>query len=120
MRNELRGSISTGPILMAVLTGLLASRALHCFQSGVNATSPADESARELVEGWRRRLAEMRALQSRFHGSIVGASLSDLGRVAFVVEQASDLPKSLIDDADYQFIYSAVKGQTPDELEANL
>lgn len=79
---------------------LLVSPPLVSFQKSGNTASAEELDARDLVERWHRRLIAIRDLENRSHASIEGASLAELGRVAFVVGQASDL-QSLMDDTDY-------------------
>jgi hypothetical protein len=84
------------------------------------AVAPADELDRILVERWRERQLEIRALQSRFIGSVDGVNLTELGTVAFVLEQARHVPRRYLDPEDHDFVFSAVEGQSLRELETNL
>jgi hypothetical protein len=95
--------------------------ALAALASGETARwSPADEQDRALVDAWRERQAEIRALQARFMGSVEGFDLQELGTVAFVLEQARSVPRRFLDPQDHTFVFSAVEGQNARELEANL
>jgi hypothetical protein len=103
-----------------LIAGLLAP-AIPGFGLSARATdAPPDELDRVLVERWRERQAEIRALQARFIGSIDGVNLQELGTVAFVLEQARHVPRRFLDPEDHDLVFSAVEGQSLRELEANL
>jgi hypothetical protein len=89
-------------------------------QTRWSAAAAADEHDRALVEAWRQRQAEIRALQARFLGSVDGFDLQELGTVAFVLEQARNVPRRFLDPEDHSLVFSAVEGQNARELEANL
>jgi multidrug efflux pump subunit AcrA (membrane-fusion protein) len=113
------------PRLTWVRTILLAVAALACALSALGETArwsaaTSDERDRALIEAWRQRQAEIRDLQARFVGSVEGFELQDLGTVAFVLEQARNLPRRFLDPQDHNFVFSAVEGQTVRELETNL
>jgi hypothetical protein len=73
-----------------------------------------------LIEAWRQRQVEVRDLQARLIGSVEGVDLLQLSAVAFVLEQARDLPRRWLDPEDHDLVFSAVEGQNARELEANL
>lgn len=75
---------------------------------------------RILVERWHARQAEIRELKSRFIGSVDGVDLEELGTVAFVLEQARRVPRRFLDPEDHGFVFSAVEGQSWQEVEQNL
>jgi hypothetical protein len=100
---------------------LLAALALPSHgQTRWSAAAPADEYDRALIEDWRDRQAEIQALQARFLGSVEGFNLHELGTVAFVLEQARNVPRRFLDPEDHSLVFSAVEGQNARELEANL
>jgi hypothetical protein len=84
------------------------------------AAASAGERDRALIEAWRQRQAEIRDLQARFLGSVEGFDLQQLGTVAFVLEQARNVPRRYLDPQDHNFVFSAVEGQNARELETNL
>jgi hypothetical protein len=80
----------------------------------------AGERDQALIQAWRQRQAEIHDLQARFVGSVEGFELQDLGTVAFVLEQARNVPRRFLDPQDHNFVFSAVESQNARELEANL
>jgi hypothetical protein len=106
---------------IGVAVALLAAAALPSpSQTRWSAAANADEHDRALIEAWRHRQAEIRALQSRFLGSVDGFDLQELGTVAFVLEQARNVPRRFLDPEDHSLVFSAVEGQSARELETNL
>jgi hypothetical protein len=110
------------PLRSVLLTiGLLLTSAVPALLQSAQATEVSgDELDRALVERWRERQAEIRALQAKFVGSVEGADLEQLGAVGFVLEQARNVPRRFLDPEDHDFVFSAVEGQNLRELETNL
>lgn len=84
---------------------------------------PEDPAARALIERFRAEIAEVTELDDRFHGGLSGlsgGSLIDLGKINFIVSQTWPLPRAYLHQDDHNFVFSAVRGQDPAELEANL
>jgi hypothetical protein len=80
----------------------------------------ADSYERRLVEAWRERQAEVLDLERKFQGSIGGASLLELGRVGFILEQTWPISRRFLDRDDHEFVFHAVREQSEKEIEANL
>jgi hypothetical protein len=97
---------------LAVVLALVGSAA-----GGVSPL-PSEGPERELILQWRARLDELAKLERDFRGSVGGASTTDLGRVAFIFEEAYGAAR--VDEYDREFVRAAVRGQTADELEQNL
>jgi hypothetical protein len=78
------------------------------------------ETDRLIVRDWRARLAELRDLDSKLEGGLVGGSLTELGRVGFVFERAGRSASRWLHRDDREFVTAAVNGQQEEEIEHNL
>ena len=104
-----------------ITAGVLLALTMPMLGSWVRASAaPADQLDRALIEKWRERQAEIRALQAKFLGSVDGVDLQQLGTVGFVLEQARNVPRRFLDPEDHDLVFSAVEGQSMRELETNL
>ena len=85
---------------------------------------PVGMSAQEraIVLAYRAWLEEVAQAEARFQGVIetTDGPLSDLGKVDFILQQTADWPRRYLHEQDHNLIFSAVKGQSAAELEANL
>lgn len=106
--------------VLLTVSVLLASAMFPAGQLARATDAAGDELDRALVQRWRQRQAEIRALQAKFVGSIEGADLEQLGAVGFVLEQARSVPRRFLDPEDHNLVFSAVEGQNLRELEMNL
>lgn len=76
-----------------------------------------------LVDQMRARVAEAAELEKEFGGglgALAGDSLTDLARVDFVLGAARSISHKFLNEDDERFVYTAMKGQRPEEFEANL
>lgn len=106
-------------ILAAAL--LIAGCAAPITASPTTLGSRDDDAHRALVGRMRGWLAEVSDLEGRFQGSvsITGSSLVEMAKVDFILAQ-SPYPRRFLHHHDHNFVFSAVKGQTDEELERNL
>jgi len=83
---------------------------------------PAEAGHRRLVEQFRAYIAEVGEIEARFQGRITGSAgpFADLGKMDFILSGAERYPRRYLHPDDHNFVYSAVKGQSEAELEANL
>ena len=94
--------------------------ALSCAVVSASEPVPADETNR-LVRDFRAKLAELRDLEAKFKGSLIGGgSLAELGQIGFILSQAGSSVRRRLNDDDRAFVDAAVRGQSQEELERNL
>lgn len=91
-----------------------------CFAAtgAIAAPSPSP-----LVEAFRTRIAEVEQMDDPFGDGfqpLAGASLVDMAKVDFIVNSTYPISSRYVDDNDRKFVLSAVRGQSPDELETHL
>lgn len=100
----------------------LAAAALPGAPAPLESFSSPDH--RRLVAGLRARLAEVAEMESRFQGKIsvetTAGPFSDIGKVDFILSHANFVPRRFLHYQDHNFIFTAVDGQSPEELERNL
>jgi hypothetical protein len=76
-----------------------------------------------LVEAFRMRIAEAEQMADPFDGGfrpLAGSSLVDMAKVDFIVNSTHHISSRYVNDNDRKFVLSAVRGQSPEELEAHL
>ena len=102
-------------LLVAIAAGTLAA---------APAPLPAGLSEHEqaIVRAYRAWLLEVIDAESKFKGTLetTEGPFLDLGKVDFILRQTADWPRNYLHDQDHNFVFSAVKGQSDAELEANI
>jgi hypothetical protein len=80
------------------------------------------ENEQAIVLAYRSWLAEVIQAEAKFQGTLETSEgpFLDLGKVDFILRQTADWPRNYLHDHDHTLVFSAVKGQTDAELEANL
>lgn len=91
-----------------------------CFATVSAAGAP---SASPLVEAFRTRIAEVEQMDDPFGTGfqpLAGASLVDMAKIDFIVNSTHPISSRYVNDNDRKFVLSAVRGQSPEELESHL
>ena len=80
------------------------------------------EGEQSIVLAYRAWLDEVAETESKFQGSLetTEGPFIDLGKVDFILQQTASWPRNYLHDRDHDLIFSAVRGQSAAELEANL
>lgn len=82
---------------------------------------PQDENARNLIERWRGRQEWLADTEANFLGAIeADSTLMDLGKVGFILEQVGGRARRYLNRNDHEWVFDAVEGQSPAEMERNL
>ena len=77
---------------------------------------------RLLVAALRAHLDELSEIEKQFNGSISTSigPFAEIGKVDFILSHSNRFPRRYLHEHDHNFVFTAVKGQTATELEANL
>ena len=80
------------------------------------------DNERAIVVAYRAWIAEVLDAEAKFRGTLetTEGPFLDLGKVDFILQQTAHWPRNYLHDQDHNFVFSAVKGQSDAELEANL
>lgn len=82
---------------------------------------PADEDSRKLIQRWRERQAWLADTEANFLGTLqADSTLMDLGKVGFILEQIGGRARRYLNRNDHDWVFEAVEGQSPAEMERNL
>jgi hypothetical protein len=103
-----------------ILAVLLLASAAHAEPAPLPVGMSPNERA--IVVAYRAWIAEVLDAEAKFQGTIqfTEGPFLDLGKVDFILQQTGEWPRNYLHDQDHNFIFSAVKGQSEAELEANL
>jgi len=116
--------MQTGVKLAAVLCLGAVGAAVGALAAPAPIESFPSPRHQQLVSGLRARMAELAELESRFQGKIsvevTSGPFSDIGKVDFILSQAHFVPRRFLHYQDHNFIFTAVEGQSHEELESNL
>jgi hypothetical protein len=80
------------------------------------------EHEQAIVLAYRAWLVEVIEAEKQFQGTleISEGPFTNLGKVDFILQQAGEWPRRFLHDHDHNLVFSAVRGQSDAELEANL
>ncbi|MCB9383225.1 MAG: hypothetical protein H6509_01315 [Bryobacterales bacterium] len=103
-------------LLILVLTAALQAAEQPPLPAGFS------ESEQRIVVAYREWLDEVAHAEAKFQGTleVTDGPFRDLGKVDFILQQTGDWPRRYLHDRDHDLIFSAVRGQSDAELEANL
>ncbi|MEZ5361285.1 MAG: hypothetical protein R2748_02810 [Bryobacterales bacterium] len=103
-------------MLISLLTAGLLSAEPAPLPAGLS------ESEQRIVVAYRDWLDEVAHAEAKFQGTleVTDGPFRDLGKVDFILQQTGEWPRRYLHDRDHDLIFSAVRGQSDAELEANL